>query len=194
MTILGNVTTTSTVLANRMLLGTVRSLVLSVVVTGCAAAGEITTRDHGSGRKAATLPQACPVNVMEPIVELGAIQGNTGVRVPEIVAAVQEAILAVARERCPDSQPTGSRTARPLLIATIAQWKQMRSDDPIGAFILPHNSIVIRLQLTNREAPESTRTVTFMNHARLTLNQPATHLLNSGFRDAVRALLSSDAP
>ncbi len=143
----------------------------------------------------ATSPsQACPVYVMEPFVELGAVQGNTGVRMPEIVAAVQEAILAVARERCPDSQPTGSRTARPLLIATIAQWKQMRTDDPIGIFILPHNSIVIRLQLADSEAPESTRTVTFMNHARFTLNQPAKHLLNSGFRNAVRSLLSSDSP
>ena len=70
----------------------------------------------------------------------------------------------------------------------------MRSDDPIGVFILAHNSIVIRLQLANSEAPEGNRTVTFRNHARFTLNQPAERLLNGGFRDAVRSLLSTDAP
>jgi hypothetical protein len=131
---------------------------------------------------------------MEPIVELGAVQGNTGVRVPEIIAAVQAVIMAAARERCPDTQPAGSRTARPLLIPTIVQWKQMRSDDPIGIFILAHNSIVIRLQLADSGAPEGNRTVTFRNHAHFTLNQPAERLLNGGFRNAVRSLLSPDSP
>ena len=94
-------------------------------------------------------------------MELGAVQGNIGVRVPEIIAAVRDVILAVARERCPDTQLAGSRSERPLLIPTIVQWKQMRGDDPIGVLILPHNSIVIRLQLANSAAPESSRTVTF---------------------------------
>jgi len=57
----------------------------------------------------AVVATACPVYVTEPIVELGAVQGNTGVRVPAIIAAVQEVILAAGGER--STRPNGETTS-----------------------------------------------------------------------------------
>jgi hypothetical protein len=77
-----------------------------------------------------------------------------------------------------------------LLVPTITEWKEMRTDDPIGAFILPHNSVAITLRLMRLQAPALSGRATFKNRARLTLNQPADHLLNARFRDVVLRLVS----
>jgi hypothetical protein len=77
-----------------------------------------------------------------------------------------------------------------LLVATITEWKEMRTDDPIGAFILAHNSVAIALRLMRLREPALSGRATFKNRARLTLNQPADHLLNGRFRDVVLHLVS----
>jgi len=78
-----------------------------------------------------------------------------------------------------------------LLVPTITEWKEMRTDDPIGAFILPHNSVAMTLRLMRLEAPFHSERLVFKNRARLTLNQRADQLLNGRFRDVVLGLLSS---
>lgn len=82
------------------------------------------------------------------------------------------------------------RGAAYLLVPTITEWKEMRAGDPIGAFILPHNSVAMTLRLVRLSAPALTGRVSFKNRARLTLNQPADHLLNGRFHDVVLSLLA----
>jgi hypothetical protein len=77
-----------------------------------------------------------------------------------------------------------------LLVPMITEWKEMRTDDPIGALILPHNSIIVRLRLMQLQIPALAGSVTFRNRARLTLNQKALALLDGRFRQAVLDLVS----
>lgn len=77
-----------------------------------------------------------------------------------------------------------------LLVPTITEWKEMRTDDPIGAFILPHNSVAMTLRLMRLQAPFQSERVVFKNRARFTLNQRADRLLNGRFRDVVLGLVS----
>ncbi len=68
----------------------------------------------------------------------------------------------------------------------------MRTDDPIGAFILPHNSVAMTLRLMRLQAPVLSGHVSFKNRARLTLNKPADRLLDGRFRDIVLGLVSGN--
>lgn len=138
-------------------------------------------------------PPVCPVQVMQPIVELGAFHGNTAGHAPDVVRTVADRILAIARASCPGAELVETAGGTALLVPTIVQWREMRTGDPIGAFILPHNSIVISLRLMYA-GPDSGRTTTFKSRARLTLNQAAGRLLNDAFDRTVRGLLSSVAP
>jgi hypothetical protein len=76
-----------------------------------------------------------------------------------------------------------------LLIPTIVEWRQMRSDDPVGAFVEPHNRVAIELRLVRLDSTTTEGDVTFTNHARVTMNQPADRLLGDEFRKVVRRLL-----
>lgn len=82
------------------------------------------------------------------------------------------------------------RGATHLLVPAITEWTQMRTDDPIGTFILPHNRITVVLRLMRLQPPLLVGRMTFRNRARLTLNQPADRLLDDRFRQAVRRLLA----
>ena len=82
------------------------------------------------------------------------------------------------------------RGATHLLVPMITEWKEMRTDDPVGALILPHNSITLRLRLMRLQPPALAGAVSFRNHARLTLNQRALRLLDGRFRQAVLDLVS----
>jgi hypothetical protein len=77
-----------------------------------------------------------------------------------------------------------------LLVPTIVEWKEMRTDDPIGALILPHDSVAITVRLMRVEPPAIVGQATFRNRARLTLNQRAEHLLDQRFQKMVLDLLS----
>jgi len=131
----------------------------------------------------------CPVDVAQPVAALGAFQGNIAAHPTEVLAALGARALAIVREGCPSAQLVQSRGGSPLLIATIVQWKPMRTDDPIGALIGPRSSLVIRLQLLNADVARN-RELTFENRARFTLNQPIERLVNDRFDKAVRRLLT----
>jgi len=67
----------------------------------------------------------------------------------------------------------------------------MRTDDPIGALIAPHNGVVIALRLVRLDTATVEGSVTFRNHSRVTVNQSADRLLNGDFRRTVLRLLGS---
>jgi hypothetical protein len=144
------------------------------------------------------------VCVMQPILA-GNATGNSSSNFQTVEQAVALSIIAAARERVHAERLDGiydeeagirwaeRRGATHLLVPIIDEWRQMRTDDPIGSFILPHNRIVItlrllRLQPRPRPAVETGR-VTFSNRARLTLNQSAENLLDDRFSAVVRELI-----
>ena len=78
-----------------------------------------------------------------------------------------------------------------LLVPTIVEWRERRAGDPIGALLPPHDGVVIALRLVRLESPMVEGSVTFKNHARVTVNQSADGLLNGDFRQTVLRLLGS---
>ena len=78
-----------------------------------------------------------------------------------------------------------------LLVPTIIEWREIRTDDPIGALLPPHDGVVIALRLVRLEPPKVEGSVTFKNHSRVTVNQSADKLLNGDFRQTVLRLLGS---
>jgi len=169
------------------------------------------------------VPAADRVFVMEPIWRANE-SGNIGRNFRVINAEVTTRILAIVRERLPESEIVETEPRDPrrvlagyplsvdaetvtteelnaasraherggayLLVPTITEWKEMRTDDPIGAFILPHNSVAMTLRLMRLEAPFHSERLVFKNRARVTLNQRADRLLNGRFRDVVLGLVS----
>jgi len=78
-----------------------------------------------------------------------------------------------------------------LLIPTILEWTEMRTDDPLGALILPHTHVAIELRLMRlQQRPALAGDVVFKNRARLTLNQSPMKLLDDSFRAVVLQLVS----
>jgi hypothetical protein len=77
-----------------------------------------------------------------------------------------------------------------LLVPTILEWTAMRTDDPIGTFILPHNAVALDLRLMQLRPPALVGEVVFRNRARLTLNQSPMRLLDNHFRRALLHLVS----
>jgi hypothetical protein len=200
----------------------VAAFLATAVASGCAD----TAAGH-SNRPVITTPDSAArrVFVMEPIWQANE-SGNIGRDFRIINAEVTTRILAIVRERFPESEaveagPRDPRRVLPgypctvdteavtteelnaaslayehgaayLLVPTITEWKEMRTDDPIGAFILPHNSVAMTLRLVRLQAPFSSERVNFKNRARLTLNQRADRLLNGRFRGVVLGLLSGN--
>jgi hypothetical protein len=80
-----------------------------------------------------------------------------------------------------------------LIVSSIGQWTEMRTDDPIGALIGTHNRVAVTLKLMRLEPPAVAGQVTFTNQARLTLNQKAIGLLDERFRSAILRLISGRA-
>jgi hypothetical protein len=201
-------------------------LIAAVLAMAAAFACADTAAVH-SNRPVVTTPvsDAGRVFVMEPIWRANE-SGNIGRDFRAINAEVTARILAIVRERFPesDSVETGPRDPRRvlpgypltvdaeavtteelnaasrahehgaayLLVPTITEWKEMRTDDPIGTFILPHNSVAMTLRLMPLQAPFRSERVVFKNRARFTLNQRADHLLNGRFRDVVLGLVSGN--
>jgi hypothetical protein len=100
---------------------------------------------------------------------------------------------AVSTEELNASSWARERGAAYLLVPTIREWREMRTDDPVGAFILPHNRIALTLRLMRLQPPGLAGRAEFTNRARLTLNQPADRLLDDRFREVVLRLVSSAA-
>jgi hypothetical protein len=80
-----------------------------------------------------------------------------------------------------------------LLVPTIVEWREMRTDDPIGALISPHESVVVAVRLVRLDPPAVEGQVTFRNHARVTVNRSAESLLDDEFRRAVLRLVGGHA-
>jgi hypothetical protein len=78
-----------------------------------------------------------------------------------------------------------------LLVPTIIEWREMRTDDPIGALLPPHDGVVIALRLVRLDPASIEGSVTFKNHSRVSVNQSADKLLNGDFRRTVLRLLGS---
>jgi hypothetical protein len=115
-------------------------------------------------------------------------EGSTGRRLPGYESASGQ--HPVARDELDAASEAYARGATHLLVPTITEWKQMRTDDPVGALIVAHNSVTITLRLMRLRPPALVDQITFHNHARLTLNQKADRLLDGRFRRAVLRLLT----
>ena len=166
-----------------------RAALLAATVAVTIAASQVSAARNPQ-RPAAHPRTVCPVDVKEPVAEIGAFQGNAIGHVPEVMATLAAHTLAAVRVECPGARLVPYRTGFPLLASTVVQWKQTRTDDPIGALFLPRNAIVIRLELLDAAVSADAHVVTFSNRARLTLNQPAERLLNDDFARTVRRLLN----
>jgi hypothetical protein len=126
--------------------------------------------------------------------------GNQGFSFGDAQRALDEQLVAIAREKDPHAALTAAE-GKPaydyarahggthLLVPTIVEWRQMRSDDPVGALVEAHNRISIELRLVQLDPEKTEGDVTFTNHARVTVNQPANRLLDDEFRKVVRKLL-----
>jgi hypothetical protein len=143
------------------------------------------------------------IAVLEPLVDATAKPGNAGRDFAAITTLVGSRTLAIVRERFPaaellDAQGMGQgldlarqHGATHLLVPVITEWRQMRTDDPIGALILPHNRITIELRLLRVYPTAPVRGATFHNSAHITVNQPAARLLDAKFRRILLGLLSA---
>jgi hypothetical protein len=107
-------------------------------------------------------------------------------RLPGYDAAAGEVVTVDEMNAAIDARTRG---ATHLLVPTITEWKQMRAGDPVGALIIPHNSVTIRLRLMRVDPPAIARQATFHNNAHVTLNQKANRLLDERFRRTVLQLI-----
>jgi len=133
---------------------------------------------------------------MEPLVADHAPRGNVGLDMAAVRSTVALRILEVVRERFPGAelveseQKADQRGATHLLVPIITEWKEMRTDDPVGGLILPHNSVSVTLRLMQLPPRAVAGEVIFSNHARLTLNQRAYRLLDNRFREVLTRLIA----
>jgi hypothetical protein len=166
-------------------------------IAGCASTSAASWRGAASN---APEPASCPIVVTLPRADAAAFSHGGGDHVEEVPRLVAETVLQVARDRCPSGTTLALDDSRAIdlarehraasvLIPFIVEWRQARTDDPIGAFFPPHNRIIISLRLVPVAASGPERRVTITNRSRVTLNQRADRLLNDDFRRAVRNLL-----
>jgi hypothetical protein len=155
-----------------------------------------------SAASAANASTQVSVFVMQPFFS-GIATGNAGSNFDMVEQSVALSILAAVRERMPGARWIRTQEemeaarwayaegATHVIVPDITEWRQMRTDDPIGAIILPHNRIGISLRLVRvRPRPMvTTGRVVFTNHARFTVNQSAERLLDDRFRDVVIELI-----
>jgi len=135
-----------------------------------------------ANRILAVVRERCPNGELVPpstLVSFSPIPGYPAVIEGIEVSADEQRAAATARER----------GATFLLVPTILQWKQVRTDDPIGALLSPHNQVSLSVTLMRLEHPVAAGKVLFRNHSRITLNQSAVRLLDKEFRSALRGLL-----
>jgi len=140
----------------------------------------------------------CRIFVMWPASAPSAFRGNVVVHPADVESIVAYRILEEVRKQCPAGELVHAAPAREcaadyLLVPTIEQWNQNRTDDPIGALITPRNRIAISLRLVRLHNPGVVGRVSFTNRSRITLNQSASRLLDDDFDAAVRALLGDQA-
>ena len=145
---------------------------------------------HPGGPPAADGAGSGPrVFVMLPVVAGSAAPGNVGRDFAAITTDLRARIVSAASERV--ALAVSAPDATHLLVPTILEWTQMRTDDPLGALIGPHSGVRIMLRLTRVQPPAVVSEVTFHHRSRVTVNRDARGLLGNGFRRAVLELLDS---
>jgi hypothetical protein len=168
-----------------------------VMLSACAPKTTVVWTQRGATRVHSDSADAFEVVVMAPIVRVMTSRGNVGRDIFAVRQTVALKVLEIVREREPGARLVdaafgqGATGATHLLVPTIIEWTQMRTDAPIGVFTLDRNRITIQLRLIRVAPPPAPFCeVTFTNRARLTLNQPAARLLDGRFRATVLELLS----
>jgi hypothetical protein len=105
----------------------------------------------------------------------------------QLRSALTEGSLSVPEYRA--AADAYSRGATHLLVSSIEEWKENRTDDPVGALLVPRNAVAVRLRLIQLQPTTTIAAVTFRHRARLTLNRPAMRLLDGRFRQVVLQLV-----
>jgi hypothetical protein len=135
--------------------------------------------------------------VVPPAIAVTGNPGNVGRDFVRVKAEVTARLADAARQRFPDvTVADGEADARAkgathLLVPVITEWTEMRTDDPIGVFTLPHDRITMTLRLLQLQPPALVATATFHNQGRLSLNRGAVRLLDDRFRRLVLHLFDS---
>lgn len=146
-------------------------------------------RDFGAIRTMVADRLLAIVKQRFPDAQLAVGQVVPGIRYDRYRAAAGEPVVSV--DEMNGAAGALRAGATHLLVPTISEWKEMRTDDPVGAVILPHNSVTLSLRLMQLEPPALAGRVTFHNQARLTLNQHALGLLDAEFQRATLKLIAS---
>ena len=102
--------------------------------------------------------------------------------------ATGEAVVSVEERNA--ARQAVEEGASHLLVSTITEWTEMRTDDPIGALFGRHNRVAMTLRLMRLDPPALAGSVLFHNRARLTLNQDVRGLLDDNFTHAIRTLVN----
>ena len=146
-------------------------------------------RDFGAIRTMVTDRILAIVKERFPNAQLAVNRPAPGIRYDLYRAAVGEPVVSVDEMNGAASALRAGATH--LLVPTISEWKEMRTDDPVGAVILAHNSVTLSLRLMQLEPPAVAGRVTFHNQARLTLNQAALSLLDAEFQRVILKLIAN---
>jgi hypothetical protein len=165
-----------------------RVFVMVPTVDGSAVPGNV-GRDFEKIRTVVVTRLVAVVNQRYPGADVAEPGPPAAFRVLPGYAAAVTGIHA-SREEFDAARIARDHGATHLLVPTITQWTENRTDDPVGALTAPHNRIALTLRLMRLEPPGVAGIVTFTNHARVTVNQPAERLLDERFQNAVLALLS----
>jgi hypothetical protein len=133
--------------------------------------------------------ERCPASeVLQPIVEgptfalpgyLAALGGTTA-------TAIELHAAAAAFEG----------GAKYLLVPSIDEWNQTRTDDPIGAFAGAKNGVAVSARLMRLQSPAVMGRMTFSNRSHVNVNKSAARLLDDRFDRSLRKLLDAidDSP
>jgi hypothetical protein len=141
------------------------------------------------------VPRDSRVMIVPPVVVGTATPGNVGRDFVRIRADVTNRLLSIVRERIANVDVANVTSAGVhadppayLLVPEITEWTQMRTDDPLGALIGPHDRVRLTLRLMRSDPPSVVASAVFQNRAHVTLNRDASRLLDERFRRMVLGL------
>ena len=171
-----------------------RALAALTLLSSAAACAHGSTSRLDRPATAPTVPRESRVVIVPPIVVGTAKPGNVGRDFVRIRADVTNLLLAIVHERIAHvdvanvtSEEYASRTAYGatyLLVTEITEWTQMRTDDPLGALIGPHDRVSLTLRLMRPDPPSVVASAVFQNRGRVTVNRVVA-LLDERFRRVV---------
>jgi len=161
--------------------------VMAPIITATGGAGNVGT-DFAAVRASVAERMLAIVKERFPDAAIADTRTVSRLRLDAYRSATAESTIAPEELAAAAGARSGGATH--LLVATISEWKQMRTDDPVGAVVLPHNRVTVTLRLMQLDPPALSGRVTFHNQARLTLNQQAIGLLDGNFERAILKLMT----